>query len=75
MPGAAAWLLAKLGDGLKACGLRNPPLTSFRLRNMKADTSRIPLDNIRAITGPLPFDVEQGVEETLAWMRRENLLS
>jgi nucleoside-diphosphate-sugar epimerase len=73
MPHAAAWLLAKFGDLLKACGLENPPLTSFRLRNMQADTSRIPLDTLRTITGPLPFDMETGVEQTLDWMRRQNL--
>ncbi len=74
LPGGLMRLAGKCGDVLKACGMKNPPVTSFRLRNMRADTSRIPLDNIQALTGPLPFSVEQGVEETITWLRSQNLI-
>jgi len=60
-------LLAWAGDVLKACGVREPPLTSFRLRNMRADTTRIALERTKQVTGPLPYTMKEGVEETIAW--------
>jgi hypothetical protein len=75
IPGPLMRLAAMAGDILKACGMSNPPITSFRLRNMRADTSRITTKEIQAITGPLPFDLEEGVERTIAWMRTQGLLS
>ena len=74
VPGALMRIAAIAGDALKLCGMKNPPITTFRLRNMTAETSGIPLDSIRAITGPLPYSLTQGVDETIAWLRRRNLL-
>ncbi len=60
-------LAALCGDGLKACGWNNPPLTSFRLDNllteMLHDTSEV-----KKICCSLPYDLEKGVEETLDWI-------
>ncbi len=56
---------------MKLAGFTEPPLTSFRLRNMWADTTGIPLDATRLLTGPLPYTMEQGVRETIAWLRGE----
>ena len=61
-------LLAWCGDLLKACGVREPPITSFRLRNMRAVTTGVPIDWTRRITGPLPFSMNAGVHETLLWL-------
>ena len=70
VPGVVMAAAARIGDVLKCLGWRNPPMTSFRLRNMKADTSRIPLENMKSLTGePLPYTMEQGVAETLAWLK------
>jgi len=60
-------LLAWGGDVLKLVGIKEPPFSSFRLRNMRADTSKIPLENLKRITGSLPYTIEQGIEETIAW--------
>lgn len=71
------WLVqgaALLGDGLHAIGVRRPPLTSFRLANMRTDTSGLAVDQIMSIAGPVPFSVQQGVRQTIAWLEQEGLL-
>ncbi len=75
VPGPLMRIAALAGDALKLCGVKNPPITTFRLRNMKADTSGIPLDNIQVLTGSLPYSLQQGVDETIAWLRGQNLLT
>jgi nucleoside-diphosphate-sugar epimerase len=69
IPCSFARVLAWGGDLLKHCGIKEPPFSSFRLRNMWADTTGIPLDPTKQIAYPLPYSMEQGVEETIAWMR------
>ncbi len=66
--------LAWAGDLLKLFGVQEPPFSSFRLRNMRADTTGVPLEPIRRITGPLPYSMEQGVEETIAWFKKYDLI-
>ena len=61
-------LLAWVGDLAKLCGVKEPPLSSFRLRNMRADTTGIPVQPTRELTGPLPYTMEQGVEATIEWL-------
>ncbi len=67
-------LLALAGDLMKFCGIREPPFSSFRLKNMRADTTGIPFESMRKITGPLPYSLEQGVEETISWFQKHNLI-
>ncbi|UCC97006.1 MAG: NAD(P)-dependent oxidoreductase [Phycisphaerales bacterium] len=74
LPWPAIYLLAWMGDVMKFFGMKAPPLTSFRLNNIRADTSGIPLEPTKSITGPLPYSVEQGVEETIAWLRTQGLI-
>src|SRR5205807_1374680 len=62
---------ALAGDVLRGLGYRDPPLSSFRLANMRADTSAVPVAAIRAVAGPLPFTLAAGVERTIDWLRRE----
>ncbi len=64
---------AKVGDLLKRCGWKNPPLTSFRLNNMRTDTSHVPIDALREITGPLPKSIDDGIAATIAWLRRQRM--
>jgi nucleoside-diphosphate-sugar epimerase len=68
VPLPAAQLLAWGGDLLKLCGVNEPPFSSFRLRNMLADTTGIPLEPIKQIASFLPWSMEQGVEATIAWV-------
>jgi len=73
IPEPLVQVLARVGDILKFCGIKEPPFSSFRLKNMLADTSNISLENLKKITGPLPYTIEQGVEETIAWFKENNL--
>ncbi len=70
MPDPLVRLLAWAGDLAKVCGVKVPPISSFRLRNMRTDTTGIPTEPMEQLTGPLPFSMKQGVEETIAWLKR-----
>jgi hypothetical protein len=74
LPDIIVQLFAWAGDIMKFCGIKEPPFSSFRLANMRADTSGIPTGPIEKITGPLPYSMEQGVEETIAWLREYELI-
>lgn len=65
---------ASVGDLMKLCGFKEPPFSSSRLRNMRANTSNVPLDPIMAVTGPLPYSLDQGVDETITWLREQGLI-
>ena len=73
LPEPLVKLGARVGDGLGKLGVR-APLTSFRLANMRADTSGGPLENVRALADPLPFTLAQGVEATITWMRQQGMI-
>lgn len=64
------WILsvaAKLGDVLVQLGYKNAPLTSFRLKNLKSEMIH-DFKELPAITGPLPYDVDEGIKLTIDWM-------
>lgn len=63
-------VVARVGDSLAWMGWKGVPLTSFRLANLRAEMLH-EFSDIAAITGPLPFSVEEGIRLTVAWMRRE----
>jgi nucleoside-diphosphate-sugar epimerase len=68
---APAWVVkiaANVGDIAKLCGIAEPPLSSFRLRNLSTPTADVPLENIKLVTGALPFTLEDGIRLTLQWM-------
>jgi len=70
------WLLrvaAGVGDTLKLVGWANPPLTSFRLNNILTG-GQYPLEPTRDVVGRLPFTQEEGVRETIHWMKESDLL-
>jgi GlcNAc-P-P-Und epimerase len=60
--------LAAGGDLMKKLGVPNPPLTSFRLNNLRAQMV-YDLSSTEKIVGPLPYDLKQGVERTVEWMQ------
>ena len=70
VPIAALRLGARAGDLLKAAGMRNPPLSSFRLNNLLT-SAVFDLDSTRQVAGELPYTMEQGVQITVDWMRRQ----
>jgi nucleoside-diphosphate-sugar epimerase len=61
-------MVASVGDMLKKLGGIEPPLTSFRLRNMLTGGA-YPVDNTEAVAGPLPCSMEEGVRRTVQWIR------
>jgi nucleoside-diphosphate-sugar epimerase len=66
IPLTLARMLAFGGDALKKVGIKNFPFTSFRLRNIQTEYV-FDLSNTRAVCGPPPFTVEQGIRETARW--------
>lgn len=74
IPEPIVHLLAWAGDLMKLCGIKEPPFSSFRLNNMRGDTTGIPLEPIKQVTGPLPYSMEQGVEETILWFKKHGLI-
>jgi nucleoside-diphosphate-sugar epimerase len=69
LPRTFAKWAAKAGDLIEAAGIARAPLTSRRLDNMQTGTAVFPIDEIRSIAGTLPYTVEDGVEETVRWLR------
>jgi GlcNAc-P-P-Und epimerase len=61
--------LALAGDALKALGMSNPPLTSFRLNNLLTPMN-YDMSATIAVAGPSPFSLEQGVQRTVEWIRQ-----
>ncbi len=61
---------ARSGDLLQRLGWKDVPLTTFRLGNMRKDTSRVPLESIQEVCPELPYSLSDGVAETLAWLKR-----
>ncbi len=59
---------ARVGDLLKYVGWSNPPLSSFRLNNIVTNELQ-DLKPLEAITGALPYSIEQGIALTVDWMR------
>jgi nucleoside-diphosphate-sugar epimerase len=74
MPEPLVRMAAWAGDLMKMCGVNEPPMSSFRLRNMRVCTAGTPLTPIKQITGPLPYTLEQGVEATIKWLREAGLV-
>jgi len=69
LPLALLRIAAIAGDFLKKLGLKEPPLTTFRLHNLLTDML-YDTTELEAICGDLPYSVEQGVAETVSWMAK-----
>lgn len=68
MPLALAHMLAYCGDAINAAGLKKFPFNSFRLNNVLTQY-QFDLKPTEAVCGPLPFNMEQGVAATAAWLK------
>lgn len=69
VPVAALRFAALAGDLLERLGMRNAPLTSFRLDNLMTQMLHETAD-LEAICGPSPYSLAQGVRLTVDWMRQ-----
>jgi nucleoside-diphosphate-sugar epimerase len=61
-------LIAAGGDVVKRLGVRNPPLTSSRLKNLLT-SAVFDLNPTRSLCGESPYTLEAGVRITVEWMR------
>lgn len=41
---------------------------------MRADTTGIPLEKMKEISGALPYSMEQGVDLTIRWLREQKAI-
>lgn len=73
VPLIAAKALARIGDGATRMGYASFPLTTFRLRNLITEYS-FDTSLTRELCGELPFDMEYGVKETVAWLHRDGII-
>jgi nucleoside-diphosphate-sugar epimerase len=60
--------LAIAGDILKFFGIKNPPMSSFRLNNMQTETI-LNIDKLEKYAGECPYTLEQGVLITCKWLK------
>ena len=67
------WSFAYFGDFLKKIGWTDPPLTTFRYKNLLTGV-HYPIEKTKNIVGQLPFTTEKGVHETIEWMRKEKII-
>jgi hypothetical protein len=58
---------------MKTAGVPEPPLTSFRLKNLRT-TMLFKLDEVDAIVGRLPFTVQEGIDITINHLRDQGNL-
>jgi len=67
VPRTVVRMIAMLGDILCAFGL-SFPLTSSRYRSMTQDYV-VPTDRTLAVFGPCPYSLDEGVSQTVRWLR------
>ena len=66
------FILARFGDVAQYVGIRNPPLTSFRLANLLTPMVH-KLESLEEIVGALPHSTTSGIVHTLEWMTTEGV--
>ncbi len=59
---------AVVGDLLKRAGMKNPPMSSYRLKNLLTDSPQN-MEPLREICGPLPYTQQEGTAQTVAWLK------
>ncbi len=69
VPLGALKAAALAGDLLKRLGLKNPPLTSYRLSNLLTESPQ-DMEPLRGICGDLPYTQQEGTDLTVAWMKQ-----
>lgn len=69
MPRAVAVTGAKIGDLVNGLGVTRFPFNSFRLNNVLTPY-QFDLSATRQVCGTLPHSMQEGVAETVQWLRR-----
>ena len=72
-PISLIYLMGVAGDALKKLGWSDPPITTFRLKNMLTG-AHYPIEKTESVLGQLPYTMKEGVSQTLEWMRNEKLI-
>ncbi len=62
-------VLAGAGDRLKRVGWSNPPLTSFRLTNLRTPMV-YDMSATQEVAGACPYTIKEGVRATVDWIRQ-----
>jgi nucleoside-diphosphate-sugar epimerase len=70
LPLLAARVAAWAGDIVNLAGFNRFPFNSFRLRNVLT-TYQFNLSSTRDVCGDLPFDMHDGVLETVRWLQEQ----
>ena len=70
LPVSCIHMLAKIGDGMRAVGLRFP-MYSSRFQNLITPNA-VPVEPTLELLGIPPYSLDQGVEETAAWLKSYN---
>jgi len=73
LPESLARVLANLGDVMIRMGMSDFPLTSFRLKNLTT-SYEFDLRETQKACGPLPYTMEQGVQETVRWLKDARII-
>ena len=71
LPLAVAKGGALFGDLATGLGFKRFPLTSFRLNNILTEYV-FDLSPTVSVSGPQPFQLHEGIERTLAWLKNRN---
>jgi len=72
LPKIFVFMAAYAGDFLKFLGYHSPPFSSFRLKNMMANTTKVPLTSIKKFVPNLPFNLNDGVKRTVTWINEND---
>lgn len=70
LPKIFVYIAAFAGDLMKFLGYQSPPFSSFRLKNMMADTTKVPLSDIKEFVPKLPYNIVDGVNRTVIWINK-----
>ena len=73
-PEGIARLAARFGDTLNYMGLKSFPFNSFRLNNILTEYV-FDLADTKAVCGDLPYTIQDGVKETVAWLKSYGITS
>ena len=68
IPAAAARAIGLVGDTINFAGMKSFPLNTFRVRNILTEYV-FDMTPTRAVCGPLPFSMDEGVINTAKWYR------
>jgi nucleoside-diphosphate-sugar epimerase len=70
IPKQAIFILALIGDMLNKLGIKFP-INSTRFFNLTTDNP-VPLEPIHTLFGIPPFSLEEGIQETIEWLKANN---